>query len=188
MHNNAGLTVEALIELFGLAPLPVEGGLFRQTYRSGDALAASALPERFRAAGGPKPASTAIVVLFTAEADSFSALHKLPTDEVYHFYLGDPIEMLQLYPHGRSERVILGQDVLGGQRVQYVAPREVWMGSHLLPGGRFALFGTTMAPGFTASDYVGGDRQALIRQYPHEAQLIRRLTRPEAPLGMPPDP
>src|SRR5256885_2050065 len=83
----------------------------------------------------------------------------------YHYYLGDPVEILQLYPDGRSERVILGQDVLHGQQVQYVAPREVWMGSHLLPGGKFALIGTTMAPGFTNDDYVGGERAALIQQY-----------------------
>jgi predicted cupin superfamily sugar epimerase len=184
MSVTSELPAQALIELLGLEPLPVEGGLFRQTYRSDDLLAPAGLPPRYPAA---KPAGTAILVMFTDDPDSFSAVHRLPTDEIYHFYLGDPIEMLQLYPDGRSARVILGQDVLGGQRVQYVAPRDVWMASRLAPGGRWALFGTTMAPGFTGGDYVGGEAEALIRQYPHEADLIRRLTRPAAPLAMPPE-
>ncbi len=176
------VTAEALIQLYGLEPLPVEGGLFRQTYRSDDLLTPGTLPERYRTA---RPAGTAILALFTDAPDSFSAMHRLPTDEVYHFYLGDPVQMLQLYPEGRSERVILGQDVLSRQRLQYVAPRDVWMGSRLLPGGRWALLGTTMAPGFVGGDYVGGDRAALIARYPDEAELIRQLTRPDAPLEMP---
>ena len=92
--------------------------------------------------------------------------------------------MLQLYPDGRSARVILGQDILNHQHVQYVAPRGVWMGSYLLPGGKFALIGTTMAPGFTNDDYVGGERAELMQQYPQEAALIARLTRPDEPLTM----
>ena len=67
---------------------------------------------------------SAIYYLLTAEPDCFSALHKLPTEEIYHFYLGDPVEMLLLYPDGRIERVILGQDLLGGQQVQFVVPTQ----------------------------------------------------------------
>ena len=106
----------------------------------------------------------------------------VPTDEIYHFYLGDPIEMTLLHPDGRVETVVLGQDVLRGQKVQHVVPREVWQGSRLAPGGTYALFGTTMAPGYHHTDYVGGERGALLQQYPEAADAIRRLTRPEAPL------
>lgn len=168
------IDLQTLIDTLGLEPLPEEGGLYRQTYLADETIARAALPERYRA---DKPLGTAIYYLLTAEAVSFSALHRLPTDEVFHFYLGDPVAMLLLYPEGRSERVTLGQDVLGGQRVQFVVPRGVWQGSHLLPGGRFALLGTTMAPGFTFEDYTGGERAALVGQYPQEAALIRRLTR-----------
>lgn len=175
-------TVEDLMRLYGFEPLPVEGGVFMQTYRSDDLLPVAGLPPRY---GREKPAGTAILYLFTADADSFSAMHRLPTDEIYHFYLGDAVEMLQLNPDGRAERVILGHDVLAGQRVQYVAPRDVWMGSRLLSGGEWALLGTTMAPGFTPDDYEGGEREALIRQYPEAADLITRLTRPGEPLTMP---
>lgn len=176
------LTVEDLIKLYGFEPLPVEGGLFKQTYRAPETISAAALPERY---SRDKPLGTAILYLLTPDPDSFSAMHRLPTDEIYHFYLGDPVEILLLYPDGRSEHVILGHDLLNGQRVQYVVPRGVWMGSHMLPGGKFALIGTTMAPGFTNDDYEGGDREELIRRYPHEAALIERLTRPDEPLHRP---
>jgi predicted cupin superfamily sugar epimerase len=98
---------------------------------------------------------------------------------VYHFYLGDPVELLQLHPDGRGERIILGQDLLGGQKVQHVVPRDVWQGSHLLPGGQFALLGTTMAPGYTDEDYIGGDPDALIAAYAELEALIEQLTRRE---------
>ena len=163
---------EQIVEILGLEPMPVEGGLFRQTY------VAESGP------GAGKPISTAIFYLLTSDADSFSTLHKLPTDEIYHFYLGDPVEMLHLYPDGTSERLILGSDILRGQKVQHVAPREVWQGSRLVSGGSFALLGTTMAPGFTDDDYVGGDRDELLARYPREADFIRFLTRPNRSLRM----
>ncbi len=177
------VTVEELIALYNFEPLPVEGGIFKQTYQTTEQIPLTALPKRYTQA---RPFGTAIMYLYMPDYDCFSAMHVLPTDEIYHFYMGEPVEMLQLYPDGHSERIILGHDVLNGQRVQYVAPQGVWMGSHMLPGGKFALIGTTMAPGFTNGDYVGGERSALSEQYPHEADLISRLTRPGDPLLMPP--
>lgn len=168
------LTAERLIELLELSPLPVEGGYFRQTWRSEETIASRALPARY---GRAKTLGTAIYYLLTSDPDSFSALHRLPTEEVYHFYLGDPVEMLLLRPEAGSERVLLGQDLLAGQRVQFVVPRNVWQGSRLADGGRFALMGTTMAPGFDEDDYVSGERDDLVRRYPAEADGIRRLTR-----------
>jgi len=170
------LTPDQLIKIFNLEPLPIEGGQFFQTYVSAETITHDRLPDRYPV---DKPFGTAIVYLLTADPDSFSALHKLPTDEVYHFYLGDPVELLQLHPDGSSERIILGQDLLGGQKVQHVVPRDVWQGSHLLPGGQFALLGTTMAPGYTDEDYVGGDPDELITAYPNRETLIEQLTRRE---------
>jgi len=167
-----------LIARLGLVPLPVEGGLFLQTYLADETLAAEALPARY---GRPKPLSTAIYYLLTADPDSFSAMHRLPTEEVYHFYLGDPVDMLLLHPDGRSEEVRLGPDVLGGERVQHVVPRGVWQGSRLRAGGAYALLGTTMAPGFDPADYDGGDRERLVHAYPGAAELIRALTRIDPP-------
>lgn len=168
------LTPQQIIDHLGLEPLHEEGGLFIQSYCSPETISREHLPERYQ---GDKPFGTAIYYLLTAETNSFSALHKLPTDEMYHFYLGDPVELLQLHPDGTSRLVILGQDLLAGQKLQHLVPHGVWQGSHLIPGGYFALLGTTMAPGYTPEDYVGGNVENLITQYPDQAELIRQLTR-----------
>jgi uncharacterized protein len=166
------LTAEELIALLGLRPLPLEGGYYRETYRCADQLPAAALPERY---GIDKSSGTAIYYLLTPA--TFSALHRLPTDEVYHFYLGDPVEMLQLWPDGTGRVVTLGQDIRAGQHLQTVVPRGVWQGSRLRPGGTFALLGTTMAPGFDVADYEAALDNDLVPQYPAFASLIRQLTR-----------
>lgn len=165
------LTVERLRTLLDLKPLPLEGGFFRETYRSEDRLPAGVLPRY----ATEKAATTAMYYLLTPE--TFSALHRLPTDEIFHFYLGDPVTMLQLLPDGSGQEVRLGTDLLNGQQPQLVVPCGVWQGSFLEPGGRFALLGTTMTPGFDFSDYEHGDRDVLQSQYPAFHALIERLTR-----------
>lgn len=162
-------TAEELIRYLGLQPHPKEGGYFRETYRAGESLAAA--PTRYQ---GVRVASTAIYYLLTP--NTYSALHRLQTDEIFHFYLGDPIRMLQLDPDGQGRTVVLGSDVLHGQQPQLVVPRGVWQGSCLEPGGAFALLGCTVAPGFEYADYESGDRQILTAQYPAFAEMIRRLT------------
>jgi predicted cupin superfamily sugar epimerase len=165
------LTAAQLIAALDLRPLPLEGGYYRETYRSADQLPAKAWGGRFRSG---KSAGTAIYYLLTPETSS--VLHRLPTDEIYHFYLGSPVQMLLLFPDGSGRVATLGPDVLAGQSPQLVVPRGVWQGSYLADGGAFALLGTTMAPGFDFSDYEGGDRAALTAQYPDLADLVRRLT------------
>ncbi|MGC7094256.1 cupin domain-containing protein [Amycolatopsis lurida] len=162
-----------LARQYDLAPLPVEGGLFRRTW------------------AGPadhtgRPAGSAIIALFSAEDDLFSALHRLPLDEVWHFYRGDPLELLLLGPDGEVRVELLGP--APGQHVQLVVPAGTWMGAQVAPGGRWALCGTTMAPGFMPSDYEGGDPDELCAQYPSAAHRIRALCRPDAPLHMSEDP
>jgi uncharacterized protein len=166
--------VRKLIEKLHLEPLSTEGGLFFQNYRSAEEIPLENLPKRYPSR---RRFGSAIYYLLTGKADSFSAMHKLLSDEIYHFYLGDPVEQLLLYPDGRSKRVILGQDILGDQNVQFVAPHGVWQGSHLLPGGKFALLGTTMAPGYEHDEFVLGRRDDLTSKYPQDADLIQKLTR-----------
>lgn len=168
------LRPEQIIRQLGLEPLPGEGGMFRQSYIADEGIPHGALPGRYPA---DKPMCTAIYYLLTDAADSFSALHLLPTDEIFHFYAGDPVEMLLLHPDGRGQRVRLGSDFMNGEHVQFVVRRDVWQGSRVAPGGKWALLGTTMAPGFTPSDYTGGARAELVARYPDFATWIRRLTR-----------
>ncbi|MGH7542500.1 MAG: cupin domain-containing protein [Gemmatimonadota bacterium] len=171
-------TAAALIERLGLVPLPDEGGHYRETWRAEETAPADALPARYR---DGRAFGTAILYLLTSDPDSFSALHRLSTDEVYHFYLGDPVEMLMLHPDGRSETVTLGPDVLGTEKVQFVVPRGVWQGSRVKPGGEWALLGTTMAPGFEFADYEVGERESLIEACPAATEPIRSLTREASP-------
>lgn len=155
------MTVEEIIQTLGLEPLPVEGGLTVQTYRSTRTL-------------DGQPAGTAIYYLLRGKA--FSHLHQLTGDEMYHFYLGDPVELTQLLPDGTVTTTLLGQDLAAGQRPQLLVPAGVWQGSRLAPGGRFALLGTTMWPGYTPACYRHGDAAALLRQYPQAADRIALLT------------
>ncbi|RPF34694.1 MULTISPECIES: cupin domain-containing protein [unclassified Streptomyces] len=157
------MTPEDLVAHYGLEPIPREGGLFRQTWAG---------PER---ADG-RPEGTAIVALLTA--DDHSALHRLPTDEIWHFYLGDPLELLLLAPDGTSRTVVLGPDVLGGQQPQTTVPAGTWMGGRVVAGGAWTFFGCTMAPGFTYEGYEHGDAGELTARYPAEADRIAQLCRP----------
>ncbi len=161
-----------LIAALDLRPLPGEGGYYRETYRSGDSLPASAFGGRY---GTNKSASTAMYYLVTAE--EFSALHRLPTDEVFHFYAGDVVELLQLYPDGSGRVEVLGPDVLAGQQPQLLVPGGVWQGCAVKPGGAWALLGTTVAPAFDFADYEAGGRAFLVQRYPAFADRIRQLTR-----------
>lgn len=158
-------TVEQLVELWGLRKMPQEDVLFTPTYES--------------AATGAdgKPLCNAMVAVFTAEPGSFSDMHRLPTDELWHFYLGDPIELLLLRPDGTDELVVLGTDVLGGHRVQAVVPAGTWMGARLRPGGEYGVYGNTMAPGFVPSDFEPGDLGELTGGWPRHAELITALIR-----------
>jgi predicted cupin superfamily sugar epimerase len=153
-----------LARFFRLEPLPLEGGLFRQTWAGQE-----------QADG--HPSGTAILLLLSAEDGHFSALHRLPRDEVWHFYLGDPVQLLLLEPDGGSRVEVLGQDVRAGQHVQYVVPGGTWIGARVRPGGDRALLGSTMAPGFVPADYEGGDEAELSARYPLHAGLIRALCR-----------
>ena len=165
------LTVEELKARLKLTPHPSEGGYFVQTYRSEHQLARECLPHGYPAG---RWVSTAIYYLLTPE--TFSAMHRLRGDEIFHFYLGDPVEMLQLRPDGTGEIVLLGPDVGAGMRLQHVVPAGVWQGCRLVRG-QYALLGTTVAPGFDFEDFETGSREQLTAEYPQFSGPIAELTR-----------
>ncbi len=166
------LSAERLKEILRLEPHPREGGWFRQTYVSAETIPQGALPVRY---GGERAAATAIYYLLTPA--TFSEMHRLASDEVFHFYLGDPVEMLQLKPDGEGEIVRLGGDIEGGMTPQLLVPQSVWQGSRLIAGGEVALLGCTVSPGFDFADYEQGTRERLTAEYPTFAEIIRELTR-----------
>jgi predicted cupin superfamily sugar epimerase len=161
----ARLTAEEIIARLRLEPLPGEGGWFVETYRGPPSAPGSA-------------ASVATAIYYLLDAASYSALHVLPNDEVYHFYLGDPVDLHTLTDDGTLTVVRLGSDLAGGERPQAVVPAGVWQGSRLAPGGRWALLGTTVHPGFEFADLRLAD-PALLHRFPrHRSILDGLLARP----------
>jgi predicted cupin superfamily sugar epimerase len=166
------MTADDVKQLLQLEPLRVEGGFFRETYRSRWTVSEEYLPEGM---SGSRSVGTAIYFMLTPE--TFSALHRVPGTEIFHFYLGDPVVMLQLLRDGSSQTLTLGHDLAGGQRPQVVVRGHVWQGSRLAPGGKWALMGTTMSPGFDYHDFELGNREQLSAQYPEVGDMIRQYTR-----------
>jgi len=161
------LTPKAITQLLKLEP-HIESGQFVQTYRS-------SLNLSLENYDSERAASTAIYYLFTPEG--FSILHRVASDEIFHFYLGDPLEMLLLHPNGSSQVLELSSRLLEGGRPQIVVPAGVWQGTRLKVGGAMALSGATVAPGFEYADYEEGVRSVLLEQYPLERERIVALTR-----------
>jgi predicted cupin superfamily sugar epimerase len=166
------MDIEKLKQMLDLKPLPGEGGFYAESYRSAERFARGCLPERYT---GDRSFSTAIYFLLTPE--TFSALHRLLSDEVYHFYLGDPVELLCLREDGSGEVLTMGTDLGVGMRPQIAVPRGTWQGSRLRPGGKLALLGTTVAPGFEFADFELGNRALLSERHPNFSEMIRELTR-----------
>jgi predicted cupin superfamily sugar epimerase len=159
------------IERLDLRPHP-EGGYFRETYRAAESVPAAALPERFR---GPRAFSTAVYFLLTD--DAFSAFHRLRSDELWHFYAGDPVTLVILDAAGDLTTASLGRGAVGGQSPQVAIPAGSWFAAEVASPGTFALVGCTVAPGFDFADFELGERAALLARYPRHRGVIERLTR-----------
>jgi len=153
---------EDIIQLLNLIPLEFEGGYFRQTYISGTVIQ-------------NRPVATAIYYLITDEPKGFSRLHQLPIDEIWHFYLGDPVRLLILTESGEGTQAVLGHNIFKGNFLQYTVPAGTWQGARLSKGGSWALLGTTTAPGFLNEDFKLPDPIALNERYPRWKKEIAEL-------------
>jgi predicted cupin superfamily sugar epimerase len=159
------------IERLGLQPHP-EGGYYRQTYRAAETIRRDHLPERF---GGHRAFSTAIY--FLLQGSDFSALHRIRSDEVWHFYDGSPLTVHVIDPGGEYRSIRLGRDLDAGQVPQAVVPAGDLFGASLEDPDGFALVGCTVAPGFDFDDFELPARADLLAQYPQHRELIARLSR-----------
>jgi predicted cupin superfamily sugar epimerase len=162
MHPDAAVLVKSL----GLAPHP-EGGFFRETWRS--SLLLHEVPGR-----SIRAASTAIYFLLPSGA--FSAFHRVASDEGWHHYDGDPLDLHLIDERGQYEVVSLGRDFARGERPQYVVPAGVWQAA-VPRGDRYALAGCTVAPGFDFADFEMPARSDLVTRFPAHAEIVTRLTR-----------
>ena len=159
------------IEKLGLEAHP-EGGYFRQTYKAGLMVPKSALPAGF---AGARAASTAIY--FLLEGRNFSAFHRLRSDEVWHFYAGDPLMVHGIEPEGKYFSILLGRDLEAGQVLQAVAPAGCWFASHVADWKSYAVVGCTVAPGFDFADFEMAKREELAQENPQHRDIIWSLTR-----------
>ncbi len=158
------MSADEIIERFGLERHP-EGGWYRQTYRSEEIVGT----ER-----GPRAASTAIY--FLLREGEFSALHRIASDEVWHFYLGSALRVEWITPEGESGAMVLGNDLDSGEVLQGWVAAGWWFGASLVRGG-WALVGCTVAPGFEFGDFEMGVRGELLGRFGGCGDLVRRLTR-----------
>ena len=161
------LSANEVIEHFKMTILPIEGTYFSKTYES----------ESTNANKGPD--GTAILGLYSDSPRSCSLFHKLTSDEIWHFYAGDPIRLILLYPNKETKIVVLGSDFKKGELIQFVVPKGVWQAGEIVPGGDWGLFGCTMAPGFNANSFEGGHYKDLIDIYPNVKDYLERLSVPE---------
>jgi predicted cupin superfamily sugar epimerase len=158
-----------LISRLKLAPLPGEGGFFVPTWTSRETR--------------PDGRALGSAILFLITVDDFSALHRLGMDEVWHFNAGDPVELVRIDPRtGSCVSCVLGPDVGGGHAPQAVVAPGDWQGARILPGGTTAprgwtLFSCTVAPAWDERECELGRREALLREFPAHAGIVRALTR-----------
>lgn len=165
------LTVKEIVKQLELQPHP-EGGYFKETYRSDTQIPKTILGDAF---DGPRNVCTGIFYLL--ESGDFSALHKINQDEMWHFYLGDGLELTQISESGELTTVTIGNDLLKGEVLQYVVPSQCWFGARVVKPNSFALVGCTVAPGFDFNDFILGDRDMLLSKFPEHKDCIESLTR-----------
>lgn len=155
---------QAMIDHYEFDQIPIEGTFYKSTYRSNQVYKDST------------PQGTAIIGMYTDQPLSVSCFHRLPYDEIWHFYGGDPLRLFLLHGDGRTEQLIMGPNPLEGHQLQFVVPAHTWQGGEMIPGGRYSLFGCTMAPGFMGADFEAGLAADLIKEYPDFAAHIQRLS------------
>lgn len=167
----SNVRVEDVIKKLDLKPLPGEGGYYRESYRS-------PLRSELKGEGGlsvSRSAGTAIYYLITPE--EFSALHRLHFDEIFHFYAGDPVEMLQIDSNFDHRLIEISTNLLNGAQPQIVVPAGSWQGTRLKSGGKWALLGTTMTPGFEFSDFELASLESFATRLPDIEDLLRKFIR-----------
>jgi predicted cupin superfamily sugar epimerase len=162
------MTTQQLIQQYNLQPHP-EGGWYKETYKSSEHIAATALPERF---GGTRAFATAIY--FLLEQGNFSAFHRIKSDECWHFYAGDSLLIYVIQMNGSLDIIHLGNDIGKGQLFQYVVPANCWFASRPAADSSFSFVGCTVAPGFDFADFELADAATLSALYPqHVKELCR---------------
>lgn len=162
---NMKMTPEEIVNHLDLLPHP-EGGYYKETYRS-------RLSGEFDSFDGSRDVATGIYYLL--EEGDFSALHRIKSDETWHFYAGDPLELIEITPDGRLIETKIGNDLLNNEKPQYTVEAGNWFGTK--SSGKYSLVGCTVYPGFDFKDFEMGDGEELVRLFPHLKTNILAFTR-----------
>jgi predicted cupin superfamily sugar epimerase len=160
--------INLLVEKLQLIPHP-EGGWYRETYRSPGTFSGT---DEF-----PEGRAFCTAIYFLITHNNFSSLHRIKSDEIWHFYAGDPLEVVEINKNGQLIHSVLGNSISKGQNFQCTVPAGSWFGSRLIPGGKYALAGCTVSPGFDFRDFELASRMQLISEYPLHQKIITELTR-----------
>lgn len=163
--------VKKYIQHLDLLPHP-EGGYYKETYRC-----ATSLPANSFGINGSGERNISTAIYFLLEAGNFSAFHRIKSDELWHFYTGDALEVIEIHANGTLTITSLGSDVEQGKIFQYMVPAHTWFASRVKSGGSFSLVGCTVAPGFDFADFDLVKREDLIQTFPQHEKIIRELTR-----------
>jgi predicted cupin superfamily sugar epimerase len=166
-------SADDVIRVLDLKPLPDEGGYYRETYRSAKINA----PGQIFGFNSPEPRVISTAIYFLVRPESFSALHRIKSDEVFHFYAGDSVEMIQIDESGNIAHVTIGSDIFNGETPQVVVRKGTWQALRLKSGGAWALMGTTVSPGFEFSDFELGEREKMIKMFPQLSDDIIKFSR-----------
>lgn len=161
------------VEKYAMQPHP-EGGYFVETYRAAEVIPHEALPERF---SGSRSFGTGIY--FLLENHHFSALHRIQSDELWHFYAGGPLHVYVIHKDAALQIIKLGNDPDQGEVFQAVVPAGAWFGSKPAANTTYSLVGCTVAPGFDFADFEMASRPQMLQQYPQHATEINLLTYPK---------
>lgn len=162
---------EDLISIYELMPHP-EGGYFKETYKSKATMPAIGDHHHF-----PNNRNIATAIYFLIEKENFSAFHRIKSDETWHFYDGDPLEVIEIDLNGNVIRTSIGRNIRKGETYQYTVKAGHWFASRVLKGGEFSFVGCTVAPGFSFNDFELAIRDELIQIYPQHREIIEELTR-----------
>ena len=119
----------------------------------------------------------AIAIYFLIEKNNFSALHKIKSDETWHFYYGDALEVIEIDENGVLKYTAIGNNLLEGETFQYTVKANTWFGSRVKSGGKFSLVGCTVAPGFDFNDFELGKKEDLLKLFPQHQKVIVEMTR-----------
>jgi hypothetical protein len=163
--------VERLVARFSLAPHP-EGGYYREVYRAVAAVDHPAIPE-----GRDARRAAATHIYFLLPAEDFSAFHRVvPSDEIWHLYAGEALELHLIHADGRYETRLLSADPAAGEPMT-VVEAGCWQAARVAPGGAWSFGGCTVAPGFDFADFEMPTAEDLLRLHPQHEAIVRELTR-----------